>query len=116
VTAILAALVAEATEVPPGINDLAKYGPLGAICLALLWFAWWVVRNDRARAETHAQESWQREIQRSDRLEADNKRLNEFIQDKAIPALLAGATAVTEATELLREERRGRRRRDGGDA
>jgi hypothetical protein len=113
---VLLAYVA-ADAVPPGINDLAKYGPLGILCLALLWFAWWVVRSDRTRAETFAQESWKREIERADRLETENRRLNEYIQDRAIPALLAGTAAVTEATELLRDERRGRRRRDGdGDA
>lgn len=113
-TVVLLAYVA-AEAVPPGINDLAKYGPLGILCLALLWFAWWVVRGDRARADTFAQEAWKRETERADRLETENRRLNEFIQDKAVPALFSATAAVTEATELLREERRGRRRRDGDD-
>jgi hypothetical protein len=115
VTAFLAALATEAG--PPGINDLAKYGPLGVFCVALLWFAWWVIRTDRAAAQTFAQEAWKRETERADRLEAEVTRLNGYIQNTAIPAVLAGTNVVTEATELLREERRGaRRRRDGDDA
>lgn len=113
-TANLAALAAEA--VPPGINDLAKYGPLGLFCLALLWFAWWVIRNDRAAAQQFAQEAWKRETERADRLEAEVNRLNGYIQNTAIPAVLAGTTAVTEATMAMREDRYGRRRRDGDDA
>lgn len=104
---ILAALAADAG--PPGIQDLARYGLLGILCAALLWFAWWVVRTDRAAAQQFAEQAWKREIDRADRLEADNKRLNEFIQEKAVPAMLASASAVTEATELLRDERRARR-------
>jgi hypothetical protein len=113
-TAIFAVLAAEAG--PPGINDLAKYGPLGVFSLALLWFAWWVIRTDRASAQQFAEQCWKRETERADRLEAEVTRLNGFIQEKAIPAMLASATAVSEATEMVREDRRGRRRRDGDDA
>lgn len=96
---------AEAAADPTAI-DLAQYGAIGTLCALLVAFAF---------------RAWKRETERADRLEAENGRLHGDIQEKAIPALLASATALTEVTELLRDQQRARRydhdarppRRDG---
>lgn len=119
-TRILAAVVeaaAETAAAEPTAIDLAQYGAIGTLCALFVWFAF---------------RAWKREIERCDRLEAEHRaererlegetrRLHVDIQEKAIPALLASATALTEVTELLREQQRLRRyyddarppRRDG---
>jgi hypothetical protein len=105
-----------ATAEPTAI-DLAQYGAIGTLCTLLVWFAFraWkreTERSDRLEAENRADR---------ERLEGENRRLHGDIQEKAIPALLASATALTEVTELLRDQQRARRvdydarppRRDG---
>lgn len=99
----------------PGNLDLAQYGAIGVLLMAFIVFAYraWqreTTRADRIEAEARAER---------ERLEAENRRLHSDIQEKAIPALLASATALTEVTELLRDQQRDRRyeerltRRDG---
>jgi hypothetical protein len=98
------------------LNTLVEYGVLGIVALLLIAFA----RTTWTREVERAEAAWKREVDRADRLEAEVSRLNANIQDKAIPALLAAADAVTEATTLIRDmdldRRRGYRRphSDGG--
>lgn len=85
--------------------DLAQYGAIGILLVAFIGFAYraWqreTGRSDRIEAEAKADR---------ERLEGENRRLHGDIQEKAIPALLASATALTEVTELLREQQRSRR-------
>lgn len=78
---LVAQLAAEADTVPaPGI-DLAQYGAIGVILAALLWFA------------KHA---YDREAERADRLEEENSRLRQKVEDDIIPLL-------TRAMDALRE-------------
>lgn len=97
--------------------DLAQYGAIGILLVAFIGFAYraWqreTARSDRIEAEAKADR---------ERLEAENRRLHGDIQEKAIPALLASATALGEVTEMLRDQQRTRRyydearppRRDG---
>ncbi len=71
----------------------AQYGVLGVFAAILLWFA---------------RGSVQRERERADRLEAENLRLNQAIQERVIPALTAASRAAEEATALLAAMQRER--------
>lgn len=93
---------------PTSAINLAQYGAIGILLVAFIGFAY---------------RAWQRETARSDRieaeakadrqgLEAENRRLHGDIQEKAIPALLASATALGEVTEMLRDQQRTRRHYD----
>lgn len=77
----------------PDINLFAQYGVLGIIAAMLIFFA---------------KGAHQRERDRADRMEAENKRLNELILDRVIPALTAAARAAEESAELLRAIQRER--------
>lgn len=70
------------------IGGLAQYGVLGIFAILLILFA---------------RISYKRETDRSDRAEAEIARLNAWLQEKAIPALLASARANEDSQELLRE-------------
>lgn len=90
----------------PPANDpsiWAQYGALGAITAGLVWFA---------------RGAHQRERERADRLEAETRRLNEVIAERAIPALMAATKVAEQATALLasmqRERELGRRNQTGG--
>jgi hypothetical protein len=111
----------------PGLN-LAQYGAIGILLTAFVWFAYsaWkreCARADRQEAEHRADRDKliAENREERERLETENRRLHGDIQEKAIPALLASATALTEVTEMLREQQRARRyyedarpaRRDG---
>jgi hypothetical protein len=91
---------------PGGLQLLTQYGVLGIFAVLLVAFA----RTTWTREVERAEAAWRREVERADRLEAEVSRLNANIQDKAIPALLAAADAVTEATTLIRDMDRDRRR------
>lgn len=110
-----------------GLN-LAQYGAIGMLLTAFAVFAFraWqreCARADRQEAEHRADRDKLIAQHREERqlLETENRRLHGDIQEKAIPALLASATALTEVTEMLREQQRARRyyedartpRRDG---
>lgn len=110
---------------PSGI-ELGQYGAIGVLLCAFIGFAYraWqreTARADRIEAEARAERERLEAQAKADRerLEAENRRLHSDIQEKAIPALLASATALTEVTELLRDQQRDRRyearqsRRDG---
>jgi hypothetical protein len=83
---------------PPGWDAFAQYSVLGiaVIGLGLLVYRIFMQLWNRSGEELT------REISRGDRLEAENKLLNLAMQEKAIPALLAAATAISECTELMR--------------
>lgn len=77
------------TAADAGAVDLtifAQYGVLGIIAAMLIWFA---------------KGAHQRERDRADRLEGENKRLNELILDRVIPALTSATRAAEESAELL---------------
>jgi hypothetical protein len=106
--------------------DLAQYGAIGILLVAFIGFAYraWqreTARADRIEAAAAAERERLEATAKADRerLEAENRRLHGDIQEKAIPALLASATALTEVTEMLRDQQRDRRydarltRRDG---
>lgn len=83
-------LAADATSGGIDVNIFAQYGVLGVAVFALGWFAKGAYANAVARG---------------DRLEEDNRRLNQAIQDRVIPALTESTLAAQEATRVLREER-----------
>ncbi len=108
---------------PPAWDVFAQYSVLGIGVLALAFVAWRmlmlvITRNDQALA---------RETARADRLEQELREANAVLQDKALPALFASSTAITEYTGMFREMQRdrerdrererdyARRRRDGED-
>jgi hypothetical protein len=107
-------LAGEAAGDPTSAINLAQYGAIGTLLVAFAAFAF---------------RAWKRETDRSDRLEAENRadrerlegelrRLHTDIQEKAIPAMLASATALTAVTEIIRDQQRERQyarppRRDG---
>jgi hypothetical protein len=66
---------------------------LGVIAAMLIWFA---------------KGAHQRERDRADRMEAENKRLNELILDRVIPALTSATRAAEESAELLNSVQRER--------
>lgn len=79
------------TEAGGGSADLplsgfAQYGAAGLLLTVLLWLGWWMLRNEKARADAN---------------EAEIKRLNEIIQTKMVPALEAATVAVTESNKEL---------------
>lgn len=78
-------LAAESGGVDLGV--LAQYGVLGVFAILLILFA---------------RISYKRETDRSDRLEAEVKRLNDLIQEKAIPALMSATGAVEESAAMMR--------------
>lgn len=88
------------------LTVFAQYGVLGLIAAMLIWFA---------------RGAHQRERDRADRMEAENRRLNELILDRVIPALTSATRAVEDSgnqlTALQRErelEQLARRHREGG--
>lgn len=85
-----------AADAGGGALDLAvfaQYGVLGIIAAVLIFFA---------------RGAHQREQQRADRMEAENRRLNEVILDRVIPALTSATRAAEEAAELLSAMQRER--------
>lgn len=117
VLAWLAQLLAAETTTPKplGWDTFAQYSVLGLAVLAFGWLLYKILNM----LLTRSGEELTREIARADRLEAENRALNAANVDKAIPALFAAATAITECTDLIRElQRRERdyaRRREDGD-
>lgn len=111
----LASVVAAAEEKAktPAWDTFAQYSVLGVAVMLFGWVLYKILTMllERSTAELT------REVARGDRLEAENRALNNAMQDKAIPALLAAANALTEVTELLRDQQRERdyemRRRTG---
>lgn len=82
--------------VDPGGIDLtvfAQYGVLGIIAGMLTWFA---------------KGAHQRERDRADRMEEENRRLNQLILDRVIPALTSATRAAEESAELLNAVQRER--------
>lgn len=79
------------------LSILTQYGILGIFALLLILFA---------------KTSYKRETDRSDRLEAEVLRLNNLIQEKAIPALASATRALEESQNLLHDLQRERDRDD----
>lgn len=86
-------LAAESGGGSVDLTVFAQYGPLGIIAALLIWFA---------------KGAHQRERDRADRMEAENKRLNELILDQVIPALTSATRAAEESAELLNALQRER--------
>ncbi len=81
---------------PAGTVDLsifAQYGILGVLSLGLIMFA---------------RGAYQRERDRADRLEAENRKLNEAVQERFIPVLLSATRALEESAELMAAMQRER--------
>ncbi len=95
-------LAAEGT--PPGWDTFAQYSVLG---IAVFAFGW-VLFKILSQLLTRSGEELAREVARGDRLEAENRAMHADVQEKAIPALLAAANALSDVTELLREQQRDR--------
>lgn len=70
------------------LSVLTQYGILGVFAVLLILFA---------------RTSYKRETDRSDRLEAEVLRLNNLIQEKAIPALASATRALEESQALVHE-------------
>lgn len=84
-------MLALLTLADPSSTDLSvfgQYGLLGVCVAALIWFARTTVLRERERA---------------DRLDLEVARLNSFIQEKVIPALVSETHAMNEYTALLRD-------------
>lgn len=96
-------MLVAAAESGGEFSVFAQYGVLGAFAVLLVLFA---------------RTAYKRETDRSDRLESENTRLNQSIQEKVIPALVEATTALEQAAQLIHDMERdlGRRRgeRDGG--
>lgn len=75
------------------LSIFAQYGILGIIAAMLIFFA---------------RGAHQRERDRADRMEAENRRLNELILDRVIPALTSATRAAEESAELLAAMQRER--------
>lgn len=78
-----------AAPIDPGTIDItvfAQYGILGVIAAMLIWFA---------------RGAHQRERDRADRLEEENRRLNNLLLDRVIPALTSATRAAEESAELM---------------
>lgn len=84
----LTTLAADGVSGGVDISVLTQYGVLGVFAILLILFA---------------RISYKRETDRSDRLEGELNRLNGWVQDKAIPALLASARANEDSQTLLTE-------------
>ncbi len=84
-------VLAEAGSVD--VSVFAQYGVLGIFAFMLVIFA---------------KGAHQRERDRADRMEAENKRLNELILDRVIPALSSATRAAEESAELLNALQRER--------
>jgi hypothetical protein len=83
-----------------------QYGAIGAGVVGFAVVAWKMLGRDTARSDA----ALAREVERADRLEDENRTLNAAMQDKAIPALLAAANAISECTALIRDIQRDRER------
>lgn len=99
-------LAVEPTQKPLGWDTFAQYSVLGIAVLAFGWLLYKILNQLMARSA----DELAREVARGDRLEAENRALNAAMQDKAIPALMAAANAITECTELVRDLQRDRER------
>lgn len=105
--------VEDVTKTTPAWDTFAQYSVLGIAVLAFGWVLYKILNQ----LLTRSSEELAREVARGDRFEAENRALNAAAQDKVIPALVAAAHALTEVTELLRDQQRERdyetRRRTG---
>ncbi len=86
-----AAAAAEAGGVDYG--QFAQFGVVGVIAALGIWFA---------------KGAHQRERDKVDRLEEENKRLNDLILDRVIPAMTAATSAAQESATLLAAMQRER--------
>lgn len=93
----LLVLAAEGGSSLPELPTGAQYGILGILVAALASGKFVVPRY-----------VLDRERERADRLEAENVRLNNVIQEKAIPAIVQAATAVKDSQMLVAEVRHER--------
>ncbi len=84
-------LLAEAGSVD--VSVFAQYGVLGIFAFMLVVFA---------------RGAHQRERERADRMAEENKRLNELILERVIPALSSATRAAEESGELLNALQRER--------
>ena len=84
----LPTLAADGASGGVDISVLTQYGVLGVFAILLILFA---------------RTSYKRETDRSDRLDGELSRLNGWVQDKAIPALLASARANEESQAFATE-------------
>jgi hypothetical protein len=100
----LMVLAGEAPTATPGWDTFAQYGVLGVAVLALGWFVHKVLNQMWARNA----EELAREVARGDRLENELRQQNAAIQDKVMPTLFAAANAMTECTEIIREQQHER--------
>ena len=69
-------------------GTLVQYGAIGAMLVVLGFFAKSLIKREQDRA---------------DNLEKDNKRLNELVQDKIVPALINATTAVNSSQQILQD-------------
>jgi hypothetical protein len=95
VTLAIPVLIAADTTTGVDLSVFAQYGVVGVIALMGIWFA---------------KIAYQRERERADRLETENRRLNEVIQDRIIPAMTAATQAAERSMELLRDMQQDRDR------
>lgn len=68
------------------LDVFLQYGAIGAMLVVLGYFARTLIK---------------REQDRSDRLEAENQRLNTITQEKTVPALLEATNALAKTQETL---------------
>lgn len=84
----------------PAAGDLslfAQYGVLGIVAAGLIWFAKGTVARERERA---------------DRLEIENRRLNELIAERVMPVLTTATRALEQSANLLTSLQREREARE----
>lgn len=79
------------------VSVFFQYGALGGIAIALIWFARGAYADVRDRAKT----AYQDVLERANRLEEENRKLNTLILDRVIPALTTATQIAEESTRLL---------------
>lgn len=92
---VLRDLLADPAGASPAFTVFAQYGVLGVITAGLVWFA---------------KGSHQRERDRGDRLEEENRRLNNLFIERVIPTLESATRAAQQSAELLIALQRERER------
>lgn len=92
--------VIAAADAGSEFSIFAQYGVLGAFAVLLVLFA---------------RTAYKRETDRSDRLELENSRLHNGIQEKVIPALVEATTALEQAAQLIHDMERDRDRQRRGE-
>lgn len=79
----------------PDWSQFGNYGLLGVMFVALLVFSYRLIQREWRRADE--------ERARADRERDEVSRLNAFLQEKVVPALVEGGSALRDSNDLVRD-------------